>query len=214
MSRDRTELAVRFAALIRRLGGTGETAPAYDALVAAWDEPGRTYHTLAHLRDCLAELDRAAAPAATAAAVEAALWFHDAVYDPRSDDNETRSAAWAERTLGALGAPPATAREVARLVRLTRHDRPPVDDAGKLLCDVDLSILGRDPPTFARYEAAVRAEYGWLPDAAWRVGRRRVLESLLRRQPLFATAHFQAHYEAPARRNLAASLQQLGAGAD
>lgn len=208
-----TGLGERFAALVRRLGGTGDPGPVFDALVAAWREPGRHYHTLAHLRDTLAELDQAAPPAPTDLLVEAALWFHDAVYDPRAHDSEARSAAWAERALGELGVAPAAAAEVARLVRLTRHDQPPADDTGKLLCDVDLSILGRDPDTFAHYEAAVRAEYAWLPDAAWRAGRRRVLETLLARRPLFSTPRFQARYEAPARRNLAASLQRLEPGA-
>lgn len=208
-----TGLEERFAALVRRLGGTGDSAPVFDALVAAWRQPGRHYHTLAHLRDTLAELDLSAPPQATGTLVEAALWFHDAVYDPRAHDSEARSAAWAERALAGLGVPPTTSAEVARLVQLTRHDQPPADDAGKLLCDVDLSILGRDPDTFARYEAAIRAEYAWLPDAEWRAGRRRVLESLLARQPLFATTGFRTRFEAPARRNLAASLQRLGAGA-
>jgi len=211
--RDVTGLGERFAALVRRLGGTGESVPVFEALIAAWRGPGRHYHTLAHLRDTLAELDQAAPTAPTDMPVEAALWFHDAVYDPRAHDNEARSAAWAERALAELGVRPATAGEVARLVRLTRHDTPPADDAGKLLCDVDLSILGRDPDTFAHYEAAVRAEYDWLSDAEWRAGRCRVLETLLARQPLFATAHFRTRYEAPARRNLAASLQRLGPGA-
>ena len=45
--------------------------------------------------------------------VALAAWFHDAVYDG-ADDDEERSAQWAERAL-----PPAYADEVARLVRMT-----------------------------------------------------------------------------------------------
>ncbi|HET8746111.1 MAG TPA: N-methyl-D-aspartate receptor NMDAR2C subunit, partial [Ramlibacter sp.] len=69
--------------LWRELGA--ETVPngLYNQLVAAYSEAHRHYHTLQHLRACLAHLDAAATLAQHPVEVELALWFHDAVYDPR-----------------------------------------------------------------------------------------------------------------------------------
>lgn len=205
-----TGLRARLAGLLRRLGAAGDPAPLADAVLAAWAEPARRYHDLDHLRDCLAELDGAPGGGGDRDRVEAALWFHDAVYDPRADDNESRSAEWARRTLAALAIPPAVADEVARLVLLTRHTDPASDPAGRLLCDVDLSILGRAPEVFDAYDRRVHDEYAWVPDAAYRAARSRVLAGLLRRQPLYQTDHFRRRYESAARANLARALAALG----
>jgi predicted metal-dependent HD superfamily phosphohydrolase len=201
-----TDLRERFVSLLRRLGATGDPAPEADAVLAAWAEPARRYHDLVHLRDGLARLDEAPAPDAERDLVEAALWFHDVVYDPGAPDNEGRSAAWATRALGALGVPRAVVGEVARLVLLTRHDAPASDPAGRLLCDVDLSILGSTPDEFDMYDRGIRAEYAWVPEEAYRHARREVLAALLRRQPLYQTEHFRRRYEASARANLERAL--------
>jgi predicted metal-dependent HD superfamily phosphohydrolase len=201
----------RFAALLRRLGATGDPLPAADALLAAYAAPERTYHSLAHLSDCLAQLDQAATAGAHRDQVEAALWFHDVVYDSRADDNERRSGAWARRVCQDLGIPPATTAEIERLVVLTDHRTPPTDASGRVLCDIDLSILGRPPAQFDAYDAAIRAEYASVPDEAYRTGRRRVLGGLLARDSLYATEEFRRRYEAAARANLRRALARLAA---
>lgn len=206
-----TDLRRRFAALARRLGATGDPAPLADALLTAWSEPARRYHGITHLEDCLAQLDESAAEAAERSLVEAALWFHDAVYEPLAADNEERSAAWARRALGGLGIPESAAGEVARLILLTRHAEPPADTdhAGALICDIDLSVLGRAREAFERYDRQIRAEYAAVPEPAYREGRRRVLAALLARDPLYRTEPFQRRYQANARDNLRRALARL-----
>ena len=203
-------LAARFDALARRLGATAGVADLHAALAAAWAEPHRVYHTTQHLTDCLAELDGAPPRGADVAAVEAALWFHDAVYDTRAGDNEARSAEWAGRALEAAGVPAAVAAEVARLVLLTRHAAIPDDPSGRLLCDVDLAVLGRAPAGYDEFERRIRAEYAWVPEPVFRSERARVLRRLLARDPLYATPHFRRRYEAAARANLTRALARLG----
>ncbi len=203
-----TELQHRFAALIRRLGSDGDPSATADEVLAAWAGPGRRYHDLGHLRDTLARLDEAAATGGDHDRIEAALWFHDAVYDSRAGDNELRSAAWARRALGDLGVPAAVVEDVARLVLLTQ-DHQPTDLAGELLCDIDLSILGRSSAEFERYDRRIREEYSWVAEDAYREARRGALESFLRRQPLYRTAHFRSRYEASARTNLERALAAL-----
>jgi predicted metal-dependent HD superfamily phosphohydrolase len=203
--------AERFASLCRRLGAGGNVKDVAADLLRRWTEPGRTYHGIEHLRDCLAQLDGAPANGADRDLVEAALWFHDAIYDPRAADNEARSAELARDALGALGVPTSAAARVAELVLVTRHRETPVDPEGRLLCDVDLSILGRLPGEFDCYDEAIRLEYAWVPDSVYRRERAAVLRALLAREPLYTTKHFHHLYEQPARDNLTRALARLDA---
>jgi predicted metal-dependent HD superfamily phosphohydrolase len=77
------------------------------------------------------------------------------------------------------------------------------------MCRTDLSILGSTPDIFAAYEEAVRREYGWVPDALWREGRKKVLQGFLDRPAIYASPEFRASHEAAARANLTRSLERL-----
>jgi len=200
---------VRFESLLVRLGASGDPRPAANALLSAWASSDRSYHGLSHLRDCLAQLDDFPEPVEYRDLAEAALWFHDAVYDPRATDNEERSAEQARGVLASLGVPSDTSDEVARLVLLTRHREGPSDPAGRLLCDIDLSILGRSAAEFDAYDRAIRAEYSWVPEPIYRSERRRVLNEFLGRTPLYQTEHFRRRFEAPARENIRRAVGQL-----
>jgi predicted metal-dependent HD superfamily phosphohydrolase len=182
-------------------------------LVAAYGAPGRFYHNLDHLADVLATVRARGGQARDLTAVRFAAWFHDAVYDPRAADNEERSAAWAERALGELGVPPATAETVRRLILLTKtHAAEPEDSDGCALLDADLRILGAPAERYRAYAAAIRQEYAWVPEDAYRAGRGRVLRSFLARERIYTTRELSDALEAQARRNLQAELQELEAG--
>jgi len=172
----------------------------YDALIARYSEPQRRYHTLAHLEECFAAFDEIADLAEHPADVELALWFHDAIYDPRRSDNEERSAAWARSTCG---------EQVARLVMLTRHDAVPMALDEKVLVDADLWILGAPEKRFDEYEVQVREEYGWVPGPIYRLKRREILQSFLARPAIYGTGRFIQRHEPQARANLGRSLARL-----
>jgi predicted metal-dependent HD superfamily phosphohydrolase len=132
------------------------------------------------------------------------------VYDPRAGDNEAESAAWATYILSGAGVALPTIDVIRRLILLTRHVEPARDAAGSLLCDIDLSILGRSPQEFDEFERRIRAEYDWVPEPEYREGRARVLSRLLAWDPLYQIQYFQRRYEAAARNNLARVIAQLG----
>lgn len=191
---------------------TPDPAPYGSDLLTRWAEPQRRYHTTDHLRAVLDRVDELAAHAADADAVRLAAWFHDAVYRPDRSENEERSARLAERALAEAGVPEDRTAEVARLVRLTvSHDPDPGDTNGEVLCDADLAVLAGSPEEYAHYAAAVRQEYGFVPDDTFRGGRAAVLGQLLALPRLFRTPHGQAHWERTARHNLRAELELLGA---
>lgn len=179
-------------------------------LVAAYSERHRHYHTLQHLRECLAHFDAAASLARRPAEVELALWFHDAVYDPLRDDNEERSADWARDSVLAAGCTPELAERIALLVMATKTHVARDDDVdAALLLDIDLAILGAAGARFDEYERQVRAEYAHVPQDAFDAGRARILQSFLERPRIYLTDAYRDALEAPARANLQCSLSRL-----
>ncbi|MFV0129236.1 hypothetical protein ACLGI4_16260 [Streptomyces sp. HMX112] len=184
-----------------------------DDLLARWAEPQRRYHTTDHLVAVLDRVDELERYADDPALVRLAAWFHDAVYLPDRSTNEERSARLAERALPELGVGRAGTAEVARLVRLTlTHDPADDDRNGAALCDADLAVLAAGPEAYAAYAAAVREEYGFVPDDAFRAGRSAVLRQLLGLPQLFRTPHGAREWEERARQNLATELELLTAG--
>jgi len=201
--------AIRFMETVRRLGGPWNSTDAFEALVAAYSQPQRAYHNAAHIEDCLTLFDSARQLAKQPDEVEAAIWFHDVVYDSKSSDNEERSAFWAVETLKAGAVDPDVLRRIAALIMATKHDRDPASPDEALLIDVDLSILGRAPEEFAAYDAAIRREYSFVPDDQYRAGRAKVLEGFLHRDAVYLTELFRERFEAPARRNLEQAINRL-----
>jgi predicted metal-dependent HD superfamily phosphohydrolase len=183
----------------------------YDELVRAYSEPHRAYHTLTHLEGCLREFDSACELASDPHEVEAALWFHDAIYDTHRSDNEERAASWASSALSSIGISASHVNRIEQLILATRHDEPVADADAALLLDVDLSILGQPVERFDQYEDQVRREYVWVAEDVFREKRAEILESLLARPRIYQTDFFSARYEAQARKNLARSLHKLRA---
>jgi predicted metal-dependent HD superfamily phosphohydrolase len=182
----------------------------YDELIRRYGEAGRHYHDRTHLSQVLALCQRLAQRCAEPAAVELAAWFHDAVYDPRAADNEEQSAALAAALLGQLKLPADLIERVQALVLATKtHQAQDVDAA--VLLDADLAILGAEPAEYARYAGAIRQEYAWVADDAYRQGRRQVLKGFLQRPRIYRTDEMFQTHEAAARRNVTQEVAQLSA---
>lgn len=180
-------------------------------LEAAYAEPHRRYHTRRHIEQCLALLDKV--PDLTDSERQAltwAIWWHDAVHDPRRSDNEALSAEMAKADLRDEGASLHVRDEVARLIRLTAgHDVEEGDRLGELLVSIDLAILGAPAADYDAYAEAVRAEYAHVPDDAWRAGRAAVMGRFLAAPTIFPEADFRASFETQARANIAREIASL-----
>ncbi len=166
--------------------------------------PGRFYHTLDHVQAVLETVKTLGSHARCLNAIKLAAWLHDVIYDSRASDNEERSAAYAERLCEQLSIP--GGRRVASLILRTKtHDAGDDPDA-QVLLDADLAILGASEPVYRKYAELIRQEYAWVPEADYRTGRRRVLESFLTRPRIF---HFLSQLEDHARRNITAEMTRL-----
>ncbi len=180
----------------------------FEALVARYSEPHRAYHTLQHIAECFGQFTQVT-DAHSPAAIGIALWFHDAIYDPKASDNEAKSAEWALRILEASGAATPLKSDVERLIMETRHDAVPEDRDAQILVDIDLSILGAPAERYAEYESQIRFEYNWVSADAFRSGRTRVLKSFLDRPFIYNTDGFRTRLEARARGNLEKAIAAL-----
>ena len=188
------------------LGAHGDGVAARDHVLQRYAEPWRHYHALQHLGECLGAFDATLHLAARPAEVEAALWFHDAVYALQQADNEEQSAQLAQRVLGDAGVASEATSRVMDLILVTRHTAIPQAPDEQLLVDIDLSILGAPAARFAEYERQIRAEYSFVPQALFAEKRRAILQSFLARPRLYSTAHFFTALEARARANLSGAV--------
>ena len=191
----------------------GDAGPAFDVLVAAYTAPERHYHNLEHLTEMFRVAGRLVPNTEDPPAVQLAIWFHDAVYDPRAKDNEARSGELAVDLLGPIGVPASAIEKVVRLVRATAHlatADPPGDRDTAALLDADLAILGASEERYRRYAADIRREYAFVPDEEYRRGRASVLRAFLARPRIY---HHQIMFEegqGQALTNLATELKELG----
>ncbi|HEV3438809.1 MAG TPA: hypothetical protein VG122_15695 [Gemmata sp.] len=186
--------------------------PAFDVLVAAYSATERHYHNLEHLTEMFRVAGRLAPNTDDPAAVQLAIWFHDAVYDPRAKDNESRSGELAVDLLGPIGVPASTIERIVRLIRATAHlgsSDPPADRDTATLLDADLAILGAAEERYARYANDIRKEYDWVPAEDYRKGRAAVLSKFLARPRIFSHLLMFEEGETQARANMTAELANL-----
>lgn len=182
-------------------------------------QPTRHYHDNAHVEDLLGQLARLHSAFDDPEAVEAAIWFHDAIYDSTAPDNEAQSAAlaagWLRDTV--------EKRRLARIVRMVMatagHGVRDDVEAGEandtaLFLDMDLSILASSQERYDAYEDAIRREYKWVEEETWRERRAAFLRQFLARPFIFHADEFRQSHEARARANMMRSLARLESSSD
>ena len=199
----------RWQRLWAALGASRSDDVLFGQLLAAWNEPQHHYHTQQHLHECLSQFELLRAAADHPDEIELALWFHDAVYDPKAGDNEEQSAELAVRTLSDASVPGRTIDEVRHLVLATKFHDLDGSPSQSLMLDVDLSILGSDPSRFSEYERQIRQEYSWVPTEVFAPKRLEILEKFLKRPRLFRLPWFYNRLESRARNNLKESIALL-----
>lgn len=193
----RTSL-VNWLPIAQRTGVVGDAAGWHARLAKAYGEPQRAYHTLQHLEECLGVLDEVKVFIQKPDLIEMALWFHDAVYDPKSGDNEALSAAMAVEALAGSE----TAHEVARLIMLTKSHEPGEGPDDAWIIDIDLAIFAQPVSRVLEYERQNREEYAWVPEEVYREKRAEILCGFLAREPIYRTPWARERLEARAKENL------------
>ena len=190
---------------------TPASEAAYQRVVGQYRANRLAYHNLAHLYHCFTALEHHYNLADNHTHIQAAIWYHDVIYDPRRADNEELSATFAAEDIPKLriGGELVDTATVTALIMATKHQALPQGKDAMLLVDIDLGILGADERKYSRYARAIRSEYSWVAEEAYRTGRAKVLQTFLDRPFIYSTKPFQAEYEARARCNLGNEISEL-----
>lgn len=134
-------------------------------------EPHRHYHSQSHIDALLALLADKRPVFSNPDAVEIAIWFHDAIYQPGRSDNERESAALMRATLGGLIDPYVLTTAETIILATESHaiieTADPLVTADTLLfLDFDMSVLGATAERYDCYAEGVRKEYAPVIGAA------------------------------------------------
>ncbi len=188
--------------------------PLIEALQARYAEPHRAYHTWGHVEALIALMEANRGLLRDPMRVLWAIYWHDAIYDPKAHDNEARSAHLLRMDTEGLIADAKIVQIETLILATAKHELPQgvgfdlSADCGVFL-DFDLSILAAPEAEFDAYEAGVRKEYEFVPEEAFRAARAGILQRFLARERLYFSPVLARSWEGRARANLQRSLRKL-----
>lgn len=197
--------ATQFEASLRECGASKPSQQVFERLLACYREDTRHYHNLSHIGHCLEGLDRFAQHAQHPAEVALALWFHDAVYNPKAKDNEAQSAQMAREELTRLGVAISSVDRICGHILATKDHKAEHPDA-LLVIDLDLAILAASPSRYDRFEQEIRQEFLHVPGFLFKFARKKILKHFLRREYIYHHPFTREIWEDAARKNLARAL--------
>lgn len=167
----------------------------------AYTEAQRAYHNVQHILECLDHFKQVQTHLEDPIAVEMAIWFHDAVYDPKASDNEWRSAELMKQRCQDFMSTERVEKVYQWIIATQKH-QPSNDFDLNTLLDIDLAILGSDSQRFSEYEKQIRFEYAWVEPDLYHIKRKQVLAHFYQMNQIYQTEYFRHHYEKQAKLNL------------
>lgn len=182
----------------------------FQVVKESYSEQHRFCHNLSHIKMLFNLLESSHGWIQNPTVVRFSIWFHDVVYDPNKNNNEEESARLASRGLSELHVDTSTIEIVRNMILATKgHGGRDLSGDTKLFLDLDLAILGATEDLYRQYSQAIRAEYAWVPEPAYREGRTKVLRSFLSRERIYATDEMKNKYEEQARKNMQTEIEIL-----
>lgn len=179
-------------------------------IVMRYSEEARAYHTLNHLQQLFAQFDHIQHYLQQPHIVALALYYHDAIYNPKGADNELKSAEYALDKLSGYLSIEQCERIYTLIMMTATHELEDMTDLdGAYLLDMDLSILGAAWQEYEHYAQAVRREYAHVATDDYRRGRIAVLKGLLAHPKLYLTDDYYHRLEQQARLNIKREIEFL-----
>ena len=172
-----------------------------------YSHPDRFYHNLVHINNLINITDLYIDNISKPLMFKVALWFHDAVYIAKNNDNELKSALLFKNMLADY-LNESEISHVFDLIMSTEGHYPKSDHVDVCyFLDFDLSVLAADSRTYKLYSEAIWQEYkNAYPLILYKTGRKKVLKRFLLRDKLFFTDIFSSAYEEIARQNIKQEL--------
>jgi phosphopantetheine adenylyltransferase/predicted metal-dependent HD superfamily phosphohydrolase len=139
---------------------------------------GRAYHNIRHI----VEIIRGESSVYKDTKFVICAWFHDAVYDPRSEENESESVKLLHKFQERLGISQSDIEDIAETIMMTKsHVASLEKDLAQWqleFLELDLAILGASSERYKQYATGVRREYNHLGDKEYSNGRIGFLRSM------------------------------------
>ncbi|MFB2577679.1 metal-dependent hydrolase [Acinetobacter sp. c2-A9] len=180
----------------------------FQDIMLRYQEPWRAYHTLQHLAECFDFWQQLQAEFHSPKIVALALFYHDIVYDPRSNMNEEYSSQYAVQKLAKINLNCEEIEIIRQFIFATKtHQNPfashhPYYQDLNYLLDIDLAILASTAERFSEYEQQIRQEYQWVEINIYQQKRHDVLYGFYQQRHLFKTEFFQNNFQVKAKDNL------------
>eukprot|EP00980_Cylindrotheca_fusiformis_P022729 scaffold9646_cov133-Cylindrotheca_fusiformis.AAC.12 len=226
----------------------------FERLFHQHNEQGRFYHTAVHLKEILEywslRLDQQQQEQDESLKSHHQQWsrvitwatfFHDAVYNPQSSQNEKDSASlfeqfWKElqtsssfcredpgtcTTTTTISSANADAKLVVILIHATEKHQILTDTAmtqgeielQKVFLDMDMAVLGKEREAYLAYAGLIRKEFHFVNRSVYCEKRAAILTGFLQnKERIFLSDFFHHSLEAHARANLKAEIDLLQAG--
>lgn len=176
-------------------------------LIAAYTEPHRFYHKLAHLHHLIGLLHETRM---SDSSVFLAAFYHDYIYIPGRSDNELKSTKVAKAQLAALGLNVTVIDRVCDLIMATKtHQLLDGDKAAAMFLDADMAIMGAPAAVYSNYVDCIRQEFASIPSFLFDRGRKKFLAGLLTQERIFITDWFYEKFEIQARKNIACEINRI-----
>ena len=195
----------------------------FDRLVCKYSEKQRKYHTLIHLLEMFQYLDLTFNSMNEICdekeeyyhALVMAIFFHDAVYDPRSNSNEDDSAILylnfvadvCSEQNGVLH------DRISKYIIATKHHIIPDSFSNdiylKLFLDIDMSVLAKTSDAYWAYSSSIRQEYLHVNHDVYCSKRSEILTNFLSVGFIFHTDLMRRTFEGDARKNLNEEIRLL-----
>ncbi|WP_452227299.1 HD domain-containing protein [Lacinutrix cladophorae] len=180
-------------------------------IVINYSAKSRHYHDLNHLYNMFLQLEEIKKEIHDLDNLKFAIWYHDIIYKSSKNDNEEKSAIFAQKRLKNINFEDKRLEIVQKLIISTKkHELILTNNKDNAyLLDLDLSILGTDWKTYQIYIQNIRKEYKIYPGFMYKPGRKKVLHHFLERETLYFTDTFKNKHEEQARLNIEKEINLL-----
>lgn len=171
----------------------------------------RHYHNLQHIHHMLDLAANDQADLHDYDIILFAIWYHDVIYNARKNNNEEKSALFAQKRLKRLKIESKRIESCTNLIISTKkHEIINTNNQDNAyLLDWDLAILGTPWEVYQLYTQKIRREYAVFPDFMYKKGRKKVLHHFLKRPKIYFTEKYHELWETIARENIQNELLLL-----
>ncbi len=174
-----------------------------------YSKKNRYYYTLSHLENLLKQLLEVKNSIENWDCILFCLYYHDFVYNIHKNDNEEKSAHFAEKRMLEVGVPLNLIAVSKNQIIATKQHQLSTERDTIFFLDADLSILGLPWNEYSLYYKNVRKEYCFYPNFLYNPGRKKILTQFLNMKTIFKTNHFSEKFEYQSKQNIEKEISVL-----